>query len=90
MPFGAVSVETVAGTTGAEGAEEAARMSEAICKEGDKEAEAVREPSAFDCGPASVPAPGPGPTPDASPLVTGEAIAAGDEQASPWLKRNKE
>lgn len=71
------------GVADTEGAEEAARMSEAICTEaeGDEEAEAVRERSAFDSGPgalasASAPAsnPDPGPDPEGTPFVAGEVI----------------
>jgi hypothetical protein len=57
--------------------EEAARMSEAICTDGDDEADAVRERSGFDSRPGADPVP----APDITPFVAGEAIAAdGDRQ----------
>lgn len=61
-------------------------MSEAICTEGDDEAEAVREPSAFGSGPASAPVSNPGP--DATPLVAAEAIAGGGK-ARPKLQKGQ-
>lgn len=71
---GAVLLDSVAGAAGIDVLEEAARISEAICTDGDDEADAVRERSGFDSrsgpGAESLPAP------DATPFVAGEAIAA--------------